>query len=141
MSIIDKDEVKAWAKIRDRAVAASDGRQTFEKAYSVAKGSSDGGGSGSGSAPRPRISPYPEVPTGLKTQKQLKPFMPPGHTVWTGFSRGSWWCHPKPHPRKEFPWGTGGNAASMAMLAHCWRIWLVKEGRPFSECPVPNLVL
>lgn len=85
-------------------------------------------------------SAYPPFPAEMVSQSELRKFVPPGASVWCGYSNGSWQCHLPPWRRKSFSWAASdAHEAARKCLRHLWELFLSDNGMPTSACPVAGL--
>ncbi|CAK0797975.1 unnamed protein product [Prorocentrum cordatum] len=92
-----------------------------------------------GKKPKVGAGKTEKIPTTL-TQKEAKKYLPPGASIWRGFSRGEWMGHMPPYRRVSAPWSKHTEAGAMrVVLKKVWIQYLAKEVKDRSHCPWPEL--
>ena len=98
------------------------------------------GGSGSRKDPAVWSKTYPLFPTDMVKQSELKYWLPPCCSIWTGFSNGGWHVHLQGWRRKGFKWSDyGHNGAAHKALEWVWERYLLDHRLTTADCPVPFL--
>jgi hypothetical protein len=139
MEVVDRVDQEAFVARQKTAAELLHEKESFAKEYGEAKFkvTKRTGGKNAFDKMVKRALP-------LKfAQSEVKSFLPPSSHCWKGNTRGEWWCHVQPYSRRIVvrlsSFGNDETKCIAAMLQRAWVLYLEKEGRPRSDCPIEGL--